>query len=628
MTNAADVDTLLDQAIRSQTDGSLAEAEALYRQVIDADPDNADALNLLGLLLQSQDQLPEALALIERALAIDPEFPEALANKARGLNLLQQWDDAIAAAEAATRLDPELAEAWQQLGLARLRAKQPEAARDAFQTADRLSPDDLSIQTGLAEAAMQALDHATVAAVLPNLLVEDPDNVQWLKSLGIALTALDRFDEAVALERHALELAPEDDSTRLALAVTLHKQSSDHKSLEELCRDLLTRHPESMDCRIMLAAVLTWTGRFEEAKATYREALTIDPSNEDSRSMLSGLETVTGGDQEEDLDTLRARLANPSLSILQRASAGHTIGRALERTGDYDGGANLLVKEDLAKRGKGFNRREFQRYVNWASGAFTDTVFKQFQPHGDHSDLPVFIVGMPRSGTTLVEQILSSHPAVFGGGERFDIDNIMQRITRGPSPVVPAQWDVGRMRFEATQHVRMLRELGGGASRVIDKMPDNLLNLGQIALMFPNARIILCQRDPRDVGLSCFVSHFTDSLPWTNDLDDIGFRAKGAEYLTKAWRHTVPLKILELSYETLVANLEAESRRMIDFLGLEWDPRCLDFHENKRGVSTASYWQVRQPLYDTSVGRWRKYESQLRPLLNILASSDWEKLVA
>jgi hypothetical protein len=184
---------------------------------------------------------------------------------------------------------------------------------------------------------------------------------------------------------------------------------------------------------------------------------------------------------------------------------------------------------------------------------------------------------------------------------------------------VPIAWDRQAVRWEATAYVERLQELGGDAVRVIDKQPDNILCLGQIAVLFPNARVVVCRRDPRDVGLSCYFQHFRDDpLVWTNDLADCGFRARETERLMDHWRAVLPIPILEIQYESLVVNLENESRRLIDFLGLQWDPACLTFYQTKRVVMTASRWQVRQPVYSSSVGRWKHYRRHLGPLLQEL----------
>jgi hypothetical protein len=228
----------------------------------------------------------------------------------------------------------------------------------------------------------------------------------------------------------------------------------------------------------------------------------------------------------------------------------------------------------------------------------------------------VFVVGMPRSGTSLVEQIAASHSQVFGAGERTDIHDILRISSDGGTPGGHDNWDAEAVRNAATAQVARLRDLGRGAIRVIDKTPDNYRLLGQIAVLFPRARVIVCRRDLRDVCVSCHFQQFARGLAWTSDLADLAERARQSEQLLAHWLKVLPIPVMEVQYENLVANLEAESRRLIEFLGLKWEPACLAFHETERTVLTASLWQVRQPLYNSSVGRWRHYRAHLGPLLD------------
>ena len=471
---------------------------------------------------------------------------------------------------------------------------------------------------GLAEAAKLLADHATVAEALINVLATQPDHITTLIDLSIALTALGKLDEALALQHHALELDPDNNAALIAMALTMFNQRYDLPALEALCRRLIANDPNNVNILAILAGTQGWLGQFEEAKASYRRILDIQPDHANAQTVLTLLTTDAGADS--DIGGLRERFENADLPTLDRVATAFTIGKSLERAGEFDGAfaayqaANEMNGVALRTAGRGFNRDELRRYVDWNTEAFVETVFTRFQGLGNTSELPVFIVGMPRSGTSLVEQIAASHPDIFGAGERRDIEGIMSRITRGPSHTVPVQWDRTMMRLETSQ----LREFGGSARRVIDKLPDNIFFLGQIALLFPNARIIICRRDLRDVCASCFTNHFTATLNWSTNLEDLGFRAVATERLMNHWRHVVPLRILEVNYEALVADLETESRRLIDFLGLEWDPACLDFHNTKRAVATVSYMQIRQPIYDSSIGRWRRFAAHLGPLLNIL----------
>ena len=197
--------------------------------------------------------------------------------------------------------------------------------------------------------------------------------------------------------------------------------------------------------------------------------------------------------------------------------------------------------------------------------------------------------------------------------------DIVVRLNRGQGFVAPTHWDPDQLREETSRHLARLRGIGGDAERVADKLPDNIQLLGQIRVMFPNARVVICRRDLRDVCVSCFTNRFEDPLPWSHDLKQCAERAVEIERLTDHWRAVLPGPLLEVSYELLVRDLESESRRLIEFLGLDWDPACFQFHKTRRVVATASAWQVRQPLYDSSVGRWRRYRKHLGPMLKVLA---------
>jgi tetratricopeptide (TPR) repeat protein len=618
---------MLETAISHHRARELKQAETLYRDVLVHDPNNLDALNLLSVVLQDLGRATESLEPINLALVVDPVFAEAFAHKARGLNLLRKPDEAVLASQRAIEIDPELGEAWQQLGLAYLNLNQAQAALDVLRTASGLLPGSSQVKQAIAEAAMVLREYATLVEVLPDLLAENPDHIETMINLGIALAALDRLDDAIVLHRRAVELAPDDSRALVALAVTMHKQPYDAAALEALCRRTLSINPDNLDMRTMLGEALIWLGRFDEAAAAFREALELQPDNPTASWLLASLTTNTAAiviDDAAEIATLAAHFQDTSLPATTRVYAGFAFGKRLDRTGNYDAAfevfeaANALAKARLKTEGHSFDPACFERYVDWAKVTFDEHLFTSLRPWGNSSDLPVFVVGMPRSGTSLVEQIVSSHPRVFGAGERKDISGIMARISNGGSPQSPLGWDLSLMGRETAEHIAMLRTLDGDAARVIDKLPDNILVLGHISLLFPNARIIVCRRDLRDVCLSCFINNFSSVMPWTCDMDDCASRAVGVERLLDHWRSIIPTRFIEVTYETLIRNLEGESRRLIEFLGLDWDPACLDFHTNPRQVTTVSYWQVRQPIYDSSVGRWRRYEAHIKPMLNVL----------
>ena len=240
------------------------------------------------------------------------------------------------------------------------------------------------------------------------------------------------------------------------------------------------------------------------------------------------------------------------------------------------------------------------------------------------SEVPVFIVGMPRSGTSLIEQILASHPQAAGAGELPEVPRFADAM-RGVLgaeigyPQCAAELDAGSIESFAQSYLQRLRETDSNAVRVSDKMPANCWHLGLIAVALPNARVIHCQRDPMDTALSIFFRRFTRGHPYAYALADIAAELRGYESMMAHWREQLPLRMLELSYEDLVDNLESGTRALLDFLDLPFDERCLRFHDTERLVHTASAWQVRQPLYSSAVGRWRHYAEQLEPLRRALA---------
>jgi hypothetical protein len=261
------------------------------------------------------------------------------------------------------------------------------------------------------------------------------------------------------------------------------------------------------------------------------------------------------------------------------------------------------------------------REVDGVIARSTSALFSAAVGWGSPSELPVFIVGMPRSGTSLVEQIAASHSKVYGGGERKDIAGIAEAVLAHNRDQPIAEWDMDFARRLADGQIARLQQLARTALRVTDKMPDNILYLGVIAVLFPAARVIFCRREIGDTCLSCFFQRFGEGNAFAYDLADCARRYLEIERLAEHWRRVLPLPMLTIDYEALISNPESESRRLIEFLGLDWDPSVLDFHSAERPVYSASLWQVRQPVFSRSVGRWQHYTQHLQPLFEVLAAN-------
>ena len=621
MSGPLNVDALLESAIAHHTAMDWEQAETVYRDVLHAEPSNLDALNLLGVVLLDLGRADEGMGLLSKAIALDPDFPDAHANLARGLNGLGKTEDALAAAERACALDPGLGDGWLQRGLALLTLGRAREALGALREALVAFPDAVELHAAMGRAAQQAGDHPAAATSWRAVLGMQPNRREALINLGAALGNLKQLDEAVVLHRRAVDQAPEDRAAKYALAVTLHRRM-EAMELLPLCRDLLSGDPAHIGTLILMGSALVWLGEFAEARECFQTVLTAQPDNAEARRQLLSLNTGPGA--ETDIATLREKLGDPAMPPQERTATLFVIARALDQRGDVDAAfpmyseANARRHAALKDAHDQFNAAALHDQVNWACATFTPDVFGKPERMGDPSELPVLICGMPRSGTSLVEQIAASHPQVHGAGERKDLIPLVSRVMRGIDRMPPGMWDPSLLRAEASQHIAHLRTMAGTAERVTDKLPNNILYLGHIALLFPKARFVVCRRELRDICVSCFTTQFNDSVNWAYDQEECATRALEIERLADHWHAVLPGRILEIDYEALVGDLEAQSRRMIAFLGLAWDPACLEFHKTQRLVTTASYQQVRQPLYDSSVGRWRRYAAHLGPMLKIL----------
>ncbi len=602
--------------------GRLDLAEAGYRTVLQHDPNEPDALNLPRLNLQGRGDVVQPIALITCAPDVQPESPETLTDLARAQRAARAPVAAADAARRAIALDPDLTEAHLQLGGALMDLDDTAGAVEALRRATGLAPRSLEAQVALATALTRRKDHLSAAAAWQAALALKPDDPGLLIDLATSLGELGRVDEALAAFRQADALAPGHPRAQYGIALSLER-TGNIPAAAEVCRRAVETTPDHPRLWLLLANCETKLGHFDAAASAYRRTLALAPG---SVEVLHALVVAGEGlDDDAAKDAVHSVLDDESRPVRDRVAAGFTLGLSRDRDGAYDEAfaafavANRLLRADRAAHGFVFDRNADHDLVDRLIAATGPQAFANTAGWGDPSELPVFIVGMPRSGTSLVEQIAASHPLVFGAGERKDIEDILATLDRERPPGRPVAWDRASVRREAMAHVQRLRGLGGNAVRVIDKLPLNVIALGQIAMLFPRARVVVCRRDPRDVCLSCFFQYFReDATMWTNDLADCGFRARQTDRLIGHWRKVLPIPILEIQYETLVANLAAESRRLIDFLELEWDPACLAFHETERTVLTASHWQVRQPLYASSVGRWRHYRHHLGPLLREL----------
>ncbi len=658
----AATDRLLDEALEHHRAGRLDKAKALYEEVLSAKPDDAGALHFLGVLAHQQGDHEEAYRLISRAIAADGRQPAFHDHQGVALRWMGRTDEAEAAHRRAIELDPGFAAAYVNLGNTLAVRGRLEEAETAFRRGLELNPADADAHNNLgntlrvrgkpteaADAYRVALDlnpdfakaHSNLGAILREFgdfqqaetacrraIELDPGYADAYNNLGNVLMARERVEEGVECYRQAAALDPNSPLLLSNLGgglTTLGRLDEAQTTF----RRAIEMNPDCAEAHNGLGVVMLSQGKTEEALASYRKALAVKPDYVDvfyNMTNLGRVEFAAG-----ELRRIGELLAENGLSgeakaKLRFALAEHHAGRGeIDTAFDLYRQGNEARRKALAAAGRRYDGAMQQAMVGKRKALFGRDFFADRGDFGLPSEVPVFIVGMPRSGTTLIEQIAASHPLVHGAGELKDIAIAAASLskvldTEAPYPDCLAVMDGETSRRLAEDRLRRLDALAPGAARVIDKMPFNYLHLALIALLHPAARIIHCRRDARDLGLSCYLQNFTDSHPWTTRLEDIGHYFKAYESLMDHWRRVLPLKVMDIGYEDLVNDQEGQSRRLIDFLGLPWDDACLEFHNTRRAVRTASNWQVRQPIYSKSVGRWRLYEKFLDPLKRALES--------
>jgi tetratricopeptide (TPR) repeat protein len=614
-----DLGALIALAQREHHAGRLAEAAAAYRQILALQPNLAEAYNNLGNVLLVQGQLDEARVQYERATALKPELFQAHNRLGDVFHRQGKLDQAVTRYRRAIALRPDLAETHNNLAAVLGRQGNLDAAAAHCQRAVALNPSMFEAHNNLGNIFRrqgkldQAVAHYRQAIALA------PNFADAHYNLGGVLNQQGQLDEAAAQYERALALNPNLFQAHNNLATVLRKQGKIEQAVAESERAVALQ-PAAADMHKTLANTLRQQGDFERALAAYQQALALSPDHADAHFNRAILKKFRADDP--DLAALEALAAQPDrLSAREMIYVHFALGKALEDVGDYPRAfEQFLLGNGLKRREVEFSSAAAEQMFRLIAHTFDAGLLDRQAAAGDPSPVPIFVLGMPRSGSTLVEQILASHPQVQAAGEMNNLSRAVE-FSPGPDgrpipfPAYASGLTADSLRRMGQAYVASLPPLDEGKTRLTDKMPGNYVYIGLIHLILPHARIIHTMRDPLDTCVSCF-SGFFASMPFSYDLAELGRYYRGYHDLMAHWRAVLPAgAMLDVVYENVVDNLEEQARRLIDFCGLAWDDRCLSFHETSRPVATASTVQVRQPLYRSSLGRWRRYEAFLGPLL-------------
>lgn len=550
----------------------------------------SDAARAKALEASRRGDFAAAAAHMADACRLAPERGELHFQLACLLAHGGRYEAALEPFRRATARLPGFADAWLFQGRALARLGRHDEAIGSFRQAHRLAPADPKMLEALAEAEFLQGWPADALPSWQALLERRPDDVHARLRTGETLSRLGFQSRAVETYRTGVRMQPRSHALWLALAQA--EEDSGHEA---------------------------------GAREAYERALALRPGWPFALAGLLGM--LRGRAPDAWLDQAEGLLADPGAADDDRALVGYALGKARDARGEHDAAMTCWHAANAARRRvagepdpAGWTSRIDRIMDTFPARAFGDGPSGMAHAPDDRF---VFVVGMPRSGTTLTEQILASHPAVHGCGELPDLAMVARRVLGGDGDngkplVLPAQDALlaGSARYVAAA----TRHAPPDAARLVDKEPLNFLHLGLAALMFPGARVVWCRRDPRDIAISIYGENFALDETLATDLGAIGHYILGQERLMRHWQSVLPLPILESSYEDLVAEPEAHARRIVGFTGLPWDPACLEFHRSDRAVQSPSRWQVREPVHSRSVGRWRNYAAHLGPLSDVIGT--------
>ena len=581
------------------------DARAIYRQICDTQPEDADAWHVLGSINGMLGDHAEAEKNFRREIVLCPDRPESHFNLGISLRNQNRMDDAAAAFRAALEHNPDYAEAHNALGYVLAMQGQLPAAERHFRRAIALSP---GLPDPRDEDALACYRRAIDAR---------PDQMDAMINLSNLLSKLMRLEEAAEWDRRILALQP----GRAEVHYHLGNALLGLNRVEDAAASFHTAwqiKPDFAEAAGVEAQALQKLGRLEESAQCIRTALDRGLRG---GSLVIAMAAVSRrfGRQKETIALAETILAQDKLLGDDARQLHYAAGKLHDELENY-AEAFEHYRQANALYHRRFPRDDNARMINDSIRFFDPDHLRTLPRSRNRSERPVFIVGMPRSGTSLVEQILASHPRIFGGGEMNIINQYASGMRARLGAATPYPSCLGAVTSRvldelASDYLGRLQQLDQTATRVTDKMPHNFLHLGLITMLFSRARVIHVIRDPMDTCLSIYFQAFNELHSYARDLSDLGYYYRSIyEKLMAHWRRVLEIPMFEIRYEDLVTQPDRWIPRLVEYCGVEWDDCCMRFYDTERAVNTPSYEQVRQPLYARSVGRWRHYEKQLEPL--------------
>jgi tetratricopeptide (TPR) repeat protein len=565
-------------------------AADIYTRIIAKFPNHAEVYNSLGVSLQEMGRYDDAIAQYDTAIAMKPEYAEPYSNRGGALQTLKRFDEAFADYSKAIALKPGFAKAYNNCGV-------------TLQELQRYE---------------DALAHYTKAITL------EPDFAEAYSNRSITLHTLLRYEQALADAEKAIALYPRYSEAHANRAGALQKLKRFEEALAS-CETAIALRPDYAIAYQTRGLILVNKGDMAEAERMFLKALDIQPDFPDPVFSLAGIRKYKDAD-DANIAHIKAQIDDPHTSLKDKEHLYFSLGKIYDDCGLYDEAfecythANRIFNASVA-----YNPGQMSHITDSFIAVFNKDFLSEPFPFASQSRTPIFVVGMPRSGTTLMASSLSNHPLIGTAGELPNLTQFTLRLpellgggvfypqaARDITPAIAAG-------LEREYEDRLRRDIGTAVPHVVDKHPLNFRHLGLIRKLFPQAKVVHCMRHPLDTCLSNYFQRFSIHYDYSFDLANIGHFYNEYIRLMAHWRQVLPAgMMLEVHYEDMIADTERTTRSILQFLGLEWDAACMTPHTNTAPVETASQWQVRQPIYTQSVERWRHYDKHLGPLKKII----------
>jgi tetratricopeptide (TPR) repeat protein len=606
--------------------GDMEQGAEYSRKALQVNPRNLDVLNNLGYSLLRLKQDGEALTCFDRLLALQPGYAPAHYNRGNALLNLGRHEEAIASYRAGLSIRPNHADSYVGMGAGFKSQKKFSEALDCYRTALGINPGQAETWNNYGNLLKELCLYSEAKEAYDNALRLKPDFMDAYGNRALALTELNRFEEALADYGRQVCEDPVSASENLLKRGDLLQDMGRYDEARACFEQASGLQPDSSDIQARMGTFLMVSGEEKRAKEIFHGVLEDDPEAVWAYWGLAQIESATGGEGWfKSMEGLYARRSD--LAEEARITLDFSVGRAMESAGRYDEAFDALVEGNrlfhqshpFDEEGALRKRRIDRAYFSADLIGKCESLAGDLPPYEDER-VPIFIVGMPRSGTTLIEQVLATNPGFHGAGELSVQDAIIEKVSLPPLDSSEWRGELLKLQERGREYLDAVWKHAPDARFISNKMPGNFLNLGILHLMLPNAKFIHAMRDPMDSCFSCFATHFKVGHYYSYDQGALGRFYRGYVEMMRHWHASLPQgRILDLQYEDMVADPEREARRLLEHVGLPWDPGCLRFYENRRAVNTASFAQVRKPIYASSVARWQRFERHLGPLLELVS---------